>query len=212
MDCCQCEGYSSFFNDKMAARELHAYRKKGPTGATKVLLDALQEESVQDLTLLDIGGGVGVLQHELLKAGVGNVTGVDASSAYLATARGELERKGLQDQVSYIHGDFVDVAPEVPEADIVTLDRVICCYPHMTDLVSVSSAKARKFYGVVYPRDTWWTKMARPVINLYPWLLRNPFRMFIHASQLVDEVVRGKGLEPRFQSNDGIWQVAVYAR
>ncbi|MEE9161945.1 MAG: class I SAM-dependent methyltransferase [Candidatus Neomarinimicrobiota bacterium] len=212
MDCCQCEGYGKFFNSKIAARELRTYRKKGPTGTTKVLVDALQEETVQDLTLLDIGGGVGVLQHELLKAGVGSITGVDASAAYLAEAKGEMERRGLQDRVSYTHGDFVDVASEVPEADIVTLDRVICCYPHMNDLVSLSSAKARKFYGVVYPRDIWWMNMARPVINLYPWLLRNPFRMFIHATQLVDKAVRGNGFAPRFHSNNGGWQVAVYAR
>ena len=212
MDCCQCEGYSKFFNDKLADRELQTYRKKGPTGTTKVLLTALQDEGVQDLTLLDIGGGVGIVQHELLKAGIRQVTGVDASAAYLATARGEMERRGLQDQVSYTHGDFVDVASEVPEADIVTLDRVICCYPRMNDLVSLSSAKARKFYGVVYPRDTWWMKLARPVINLYPWLLRNPFRMFIHPTELVDEAVRSNGLVPRFHSNSGIMQVAVYAR
>ena len=35
--------------------------------------------------------------------------------------------------------------------DILTLDRVICCYPDMQKLVGLSAKRARKLYGLIYP-------------------------------------------------------------
>ncbi|MBI2966094.1 MAG: hypothetical protein HYY34_07815 [Chloroflexi bacterium] len=69
MNCCQCQGIEQVFNAKVAARELRAYRKKGPRKTTRLLIDALKAEGVDGLTLLDIGGSIGKIQHELLDAG-----------------------------------------------------------------------------------------------------------------------------------------------
>jgi magnesium-protoporphyrin O-methyltransferase len=140
---------------RRAQKELKRYQEKGPEGTTSMLLQALISEGVDGLALLDIGGGVGVLQHELLQAGVRGVTSVDASSAYLQAAKEEVERRGLTDRVQQHHGDFVQMAHRIPQAGIVTLDRVICCYHDMEGLVDRSAALASKLYGVVYPRDDW---------------------------------------------------------
>ena len=119
------------------------------------------------MNLLDIGGGVGAIEHELLESGVQSATDVDASKAYLRAAREEAQRRGLAERVSYQHGNFVDLAAQVPDADIVTLDRVICCYDDMEKLVDLSAARARRFYGLVYPRDTWLARLAVKIINLF---------------------------------------------
>ena len=68
MDCCQYRGMESQFDRGEAERKLRAYRRRGPVLSTRILLDALVAEGVAGLTLLDIGGGVGAIQHELLKA------------------------------------------------------------------------------------------------------------------------------------------------
>jgi len=81
MNCCQCQAIESRFNQKVAAEKLKQYRHKGPEKTTRLLLDALKAESVAGLTLLDIGGGIGAIQHELLKTGLSSATGVEASSA-----------------------------------------------------------------------------------------------------------------------------------
>ena len=95
MTCCpHCQGADRFFNQRIAAADLRDYRRHGPSGTTKRLLDALQAGGVAGLTLLDIGGGIGVIQHELRAAGVSAITGVDASRAYLALARQEAEKRG----------------------------------------------------------------------------------------------------------------------
>ena len=212
MNCSQCQGIESVFDRKTAAQKLTQYRRQGPDQTTRMLIDALKSEGVEDLTLLDIGGGVGAIQYELIKAGVRSATSVDASSAYLAVARDEAQRQGLAERVTHQHGDFVDLAGEVAPADIVTLDRVICCYHDMRRLVGLSSARARRFYGVVYPRDTWWTRLGIKLENAFCRVSRNPFRAFVHATTAVDGIIRGNGLQPRFQRQTFIWQVVVYAR
>jgi magnesium-protoporphyrin O-methyltransferase len=212
MNCCQCEGIETLFNHKVAARELKKYRRSGPIKTTRMLIDALKAEGVEGLALLDIGGGIGAIGHELLAAGASGATNVEASTAYIEASKEESERRGRGDRVNYQHGDFVDLAPEISPADIVTLDRVICCYPDMEALVGLSAQRAAKYYGVVYPRDNRWFNIARPVLNFFLWLSRNPFRMFVHATVAVDALVRRQGLQPRFQRNTIIWQVVVYGR
>ncbi len=212
MTCCQCQGLESLFNDKTAAKELKEYRRNGPQSTTRMLISALEAVGVRDLTLLDIGGGVGVIQHELLRAGVRQVTGVDGSAAYIDAARREAERQGTADRVSYHHADFVDLAAEIEPADIVTLDRAICCYPDMPALVGLSAKKAHKMYGVVFPRDTWWIKFGASVVNLGAWLLRKPYRFFIHPSSEVEAVLGQQGFSERFKRRTLLWQTSVYTR
>jgi magnesium-protoporphyrin O-methyltransferase len=212
MDCCQCRGIESQFDQAEAARKLREYRRSGPAKTTRVLLDALAAEGVGGMTLLDIGGGVGALQHELLKAGAAHVTDVDASGAYLAAARSEAERQGHAGRTTFRYGNFVDLADEIAPADIVTLDRVICCYHDMPALVGRSSAKAQRLYGLVFPRDAWWVRAGVRAENALLWLQRTPFRVFAHRGEDVDAVAREKGLERRFARNVGIWQIVVYAR
>ncbi len=212
MNCCQCQGIESLFDQKMAMRELKDYRKKGPSKTTRMLLDALKGAGVEGKTLLDIGGGVGAIQHILVKAGVKRVINVDASTAYLNVAKIEATRQSYVDQASYHHGNFVDLAAEVETSDVVTLDRVLCCYPDMEALVNLSAARAGQLYGLVYPRDIWWMKLVRPLFNTIFRVQGNPFRIFIHASDDVDEVVSRQGLKRCFYRQTFIWQIVVYER
>jgi Methyltransferase small domain len=79
--------FGDFYNARLAASDLKRYREKGPRPWTRALVESLKAEGVEGATLLDIGGGVGVISHELLAAGASSATCVDASAAYLASAR-----------------------------------------------------------------------------------------------------------------------------
>ncbi len=212
MNCCQCQGIETFFGNKAAAKDLRQYRKKGPDKTTRLLIKALEDEGVGRMTLLDIGGGIGAIQHELLAVGVSSATSVDASPAYIKAAKEETEGQGRIDLVSYHQGNFVDLATDIAPADVVTLDRVICCYDDMQALVGLSSAHANKLYGAVYPRDTWWTKIGFAIINFGLRVKGSPFRSFIHSTEAVDRILRNNVLEKRFYRKTAIWQVVVYAR
>ncbi len=128
MSCRQCQGVEVFFDRKEAGKKLKEYRLNGPARTTSMLVDALKAEGVEGLNLLDIGGRVGAIQYDLLRAGASRVTAVEASTAYLDVVRQEAEWLGYVRRISYHKGDFTDRAPEIAAADVVTLDRVICCY------------------------------------------------------------------------------------
>ena len=213
MTCCpHCQGADRLFNHRLAAADLRHYQRHGPAGTTRQLLEALTAAGVAGQTLLDIGGGIGVIQHELRAAGVTEITSVDASRAYLALARQEAERRGYAADARYVHGDFVAVADRVEAADIVTLDRVVCCYPHMEALMDHAAAKAGRYLGLVYPRDGWWLKLGAKILNLYPWLRGDAFRTFVHPTAAVEGVAAANGLRKTVHHDGPLWQVVVFAR
>ena len=209
---CQCEGIESVFDKDLAAAQLERVRRKGPLKTTRLLIEAIRARGVKDRTLLDIGGGVGVVHHELLLSGAAEATDVDASSAYVGSAESEARRRGLKDRVRYLHGNFLDLADTVAPADIVTLDRVICCFDDMQGLVTASAEKARLLYGIVYPRDAWWTRMGIGLMNFTRWIRGDQFRVFAHPSQAVESVLRSRGLARTYHRKAGLWQVAVFSR
>lgn len=213
MTCCpHCESADKFFNHRMAESELRDYQRHGATGNTKRLLDALKAAGVAGMTLLDIGGGVGVIQHELRAAGVTRITGVDASAAYLRVVREEAEKRGYASDARYFHGDFVALAGQLDAADIVTLDRVVCCYPDMEALVTAAAAKAKHFLALVYPRDKWWTRLGVAMLNVSQRLQSEPFRSYVHPTAAVENIIAANGLRKNAHHNGPLWQVAMFAR
>ncbi len=214
MDCCS-PGDSPFdrqFDAHHAAEKLRAYRDKGPARLTRALIEALAAGGIRGRTVLDIGGGVGAVHHELLRSGAAFAVDVDASRAYVSVAREEAERQGHADRVRYLAGDFVALADEIDAADLVALDRVICCYADMAALVSRSAALARHRYGVVYLRDTWVGRFGVMLENTWLRLSRSPFRTYVHATRDVDAIVVAHGLVKRLEQRTLIWQLALYER
>jgi magnesium-protoporphyrin O-methyltransferase len=210
MPCSQCQGIEREFGAREARAQLRRYRKRGAAGTTRQLIEVLVRMGVEGGTVLDIGGGVGAIQHGLLAAGASRARSVDASSAYDEIARAEAERRGLAQCIDWSLGDFVDLAEAVPPADIVTLDRVICCYHDMRSLVAASAKRARRLYGLVYPRDAWWLRPVFAMGNLFLRLRRSPFRIFLHRTTEVEAVIAAQGLRPAFHRIHGVWQVAVF--
>lgn len=196
----------------MARRDLQQYRNKGPSRTTRILLDALIREGIEGGSLLDIGGGVGAISNALLQAGAAEAVAVDASSAYLEAAKEEAARQGRSERIAFQQGDFVELAPRIAPAEVVTLDRVLCCYDDMEALVGASAERAEDLYGLVYPRDTWWNRLGVALVNIALRLWRGSFRVFVHSPQEVERVVISKGLERSFYRRTMVWQVVVYRR
>jgi magnesium-protoporphyrin O-methyltransferase len=212
MPCKHCVEIESVFDRVEAGRKLKEYHRQGPNKSTRLLLAALREAGVTGRTLLDIGGGIGAIQHELLKTGARSAVSVDASTAYLETARQEAQAQGLAGRVTYHHGDFVELAPEIAPADIVTLDRVICCYPNMPALVRLSAERAAQVYALVFPRDVGWVRFGVGVLNFIERLRGSAFRVFVHPTAAVEAILADSGLRRAYHRRTGLWQVALYTR
>jgi O-methyltransferase domain len=203
----------SFYNEKLATSELRKYREKGPSASTQALIDAMKAEGVEGATLLDIGGGIGAIQHELLAAGAAHATSVEASASYLEVAQEESLRRDLGDRVTYRHGDFVELADSIPPADIVTLDRVINVYPDWERLTELAAARAERLLGLVYPRDTLLVRLVIFAMNFVLRLRRQSVRASIRSVDAIERIIRANGLSLHFSRSVGpAWQVAVYRR
>tara|TARA_B100001750_G_C15388391_1_gene536150 strand:- start:52 stop:657 length:606 start_codon:yes stop_codon:yes gene_type:complete len=200
------------FDKKSAKRDLKRYLKKGPSTTTKILLNAVNKIGVQGMTFLDIGGGIGAIQYALIKWGALNGVSIEASSAYIDSIKEETGENNLTEKVVFKHGDFTTIASDLNSSDIVTLDKVICCYDDMNRLVDLSSKLARKIYAVVYPRDNWWTKLFLPIINFYPKIKGSSFRLFIHPTNKVEDIIINNGLKRIYNTTRLFWQVAVFIR
>jgi hypothetical protein len=213
MTCCShCEDAESLFSQRAARRDLRRYRKRGPHATTRHLLRMLEREDLRGRELLDIGGGIGALQHSLIQGGLSHAVQVDASTAYLQASQAEAARQGHRERVEYHHGDFVELSDELAEADVVTLDRVVCCYPDMPRLVGASAAKARLLYALSYPRDHGITRTGKAFGNVVFRLQGSSFRSYIHPPAAISAAIRQQGFELVSQARTLLWHVALYAR
>jgi len=204
--------YDDQFDAAAAEGELRDYRRHGPNAWTARLIEELCAGGVDGKTVLDIGAGVGVVHHALLEAGAATAVDVDASGPYIAVSRREAERRRVADRVTYHKGDAVAVVPTLPEADLVVLDRVVCCYGDMPGLVAAAASRTRGRLGIVVPRDRGWIRAWVGLENRWNALRRDPFRFHVHPVARVLDVARAAGLTERSASRGLFWQLLVLER
>ena len=212
MPCECCKITNEQFGKDTADADLKDYHRKGPEKHTQLILEAVRSLGLKDASLLDVGGGIGAIYHELMKDSVTRATHVDASSAYLSAAREETEKRGNADRVEFVHADFTDVAGTLAPADVVTLDRVVCCYPDYRSLLMAAARQSSRALVMAYPRDNW---LSRLVVRIGDWFLkisRNPFRVFVHPVAQMDELLRAEGMSRVRLSRLFVWEVALYQR
>ena len=212
MPCHCCEMENNTFGEDEAKANLKDYRRRGPAKQTQLILDAVRSLGIKNASLLDVGGGIGTIHHELLKDVAAEATHVDASSAYLKVATEEAKRIGHSEQVKFIHADFTDVANELPQVDVVTLDRVVCCYPNFRELLTSASSKSRKAIVLTYPRETWYFKVITAVANFFQSLKNDPFRVFIHPVAEMESLLNAQGLQRVSTRRLFVWEMSLYQR
>ena len=200
------------FNEKKAVHELKRYRTKGPGRTTRLLQEGIARTGALNGTLLDVGSGVGSLTFGLLERGITHAVAIDASSAYNGVARQEAERLRRADAVQFIHADFVSIAPELPAATLVTLDRVVCCYPSYEPLLNAALRHADQCFALSYPRDVWYVWLGVTLENGQRRLRKNSFRTFVHPVAKMEQKIRQAGFELSSRRETWMWSVDVYPR
>jgi hypothetical protein len=212
MSCCAQKGCTEFFTERVARRDAKRYRRKGLDGNARRIVDLLQTRGLAGRTVLEIGGGVGALQLELLKAGAGRVVSVEASPAY-EDAAGQLMREaGLDGRIDRHVVDFAAMPQGIPAADFVVLHRVVCCYPDFQALVTPAAARTRETLAMTFPRGAWWTRFGVGVANVVERLRRHSFRAFVHPSESIVAAAERRGLCRAAEHRGVIWHVVALDR
>ena len=210
-----CAGYcaaEAMFNRKRAERDLRRYRRAGANETTRLMLSELRRWPLEGRRLLDVGGGIGVISKELAGSGLASATMVEASPAYLEVARREVGSQYGSRPVQFILGDFAVIAGTLPDADVVTLDRVVCCYPDAEVLLQQAAGRARQLLAFTYPRDRWHVRALFVLINLWLRLTGKEFRGFVHAPDRMTAALEAAGLVRATRRETLVWMLDLYRR
>ena len=211
-DCCSPKGYRWIFSERSARSDAKRYRRKGLDSTSRRIVDFLKEQGVEGRTVLEVGGGIGAIQIELLKAGASRAVSVELTPTYEDVAADLLRENGLADRVERTVMDFAETAGRVSSADIVILNRVICCYPDMPRLTGAAADHARQLLVMSFPRRTWWLRMGLGMGNAILLLLRREFHIFLHPPTKIISTSRQHGLEQVLDEQGVMWTIAALKR
>ena len=193
MSCCShCAANASQSDPKRAEKDRARYQRKGPDPTTKLILEQLRPITRPGDTLLDVGGGIGVIGLELQTSGLREIVLVDAAPSSLSVAETLFANTGSSAQFRAVSGDFAELSAPLT-ADIVTLDRVVCCYVDYVALLTRAAASARRTLALSFPRERWFVRLRVAAENLGRRITGNAFRTFVHPPAAMTALLRDVG-------------------
>ena len=211
-DCCTPKGYRTIFSEKNAHSEAKRYRREGLDKLSRRIAELVKERGVEGRTILEVGGGIGAIEIDLLKAGASRAANVELTPTYEDAAAALLGEVGLGDRVERRVGDFVEAGADVEAADIVILNRVICCYPDMPRLAGAAAEHARVLLVLTFPNSRWSTRVGLTLVNLVFRLMRVQFRVFLHRPERILAEAERHGLRARSIHRGLVWQTTALDR
>lgn len=211
-ECCPHDDYQSVFSGRFARRQSRRYQRLGLTPEAQRIVEFATSQGIAGATVLEIGGGIGQLQLELLRRGASRVTNLEISRNYEAEAARLLDQAGLADRVTRRLLDIAQAADEVEPADVVVLHRVVCCYPDYAALLTAAAAHARKTLIYSHPAANAVNRMLSGAENVYRWVTRNDFRTFIHPPERMVGAAESDGLTVAYRHHARDWDVVGLSR
>jgi len=194
--CCNPRGCDRLFGARFARRVARRYRKRGLDRPARRIVDFVAARGVDGATVLEVGGGVGEIQLELLKRGAASTVNLELSPAYEREAETLLREAGFESRAQRRLHDIAVDPDAVEPADVVVLNRVVCCYPDYERLLDAAAEKARRIVVFSHPPGNAIARAFVAVENLGLRLARKEFRVFIHPPRAMLDVLRARGLQP----------------
>jgi 2-polyprenyl-3-methyl-5-hydroxy-6-metoxy-1,4-benzoquinol methylase len=211
-ECCTPKGYRQIFSERSARAQARSYRRNGLDGTSRRIVEVLKEQGVEGMTLLEVGGGIGAIQIELLKAGLARAVSVELTPTYEESAAALLREAGFEDRVERRVMDFVDAGAEIGAADIVVMNRVICCYPDLSRLAGAAAEHAKGLLDMSIPKERWWTRVLLWMANFGMAVTRRQFRTFLHPMEQIVAITQKHGLELSINKPGLFWQITAMRR
>jgi magnesium-protoporphyrin O-methyltransferase len=200
------------FGDRFARGLARRYRRRGLGRVEQRIVDFCADRGLDGATVLEIGGGVGELQLELLRRGAATATNLELVDSYDEEARALAASADMADRVHRRQLDVAVSPDEVAPADIVVLHRVVCCYPDYELLLSAAADHARRVLVFSHPSRNLLTRTMVGFENGWFRFTGNTFRTFAHPPQAMLDVARARGLDLTYRHTGGVWQVAGLER
>ena len=210
--CCNAAAYGRVFSERWARRDARRYRRRGLDRTARRMVAFLRGRGLGGRTVLDVGGGVGALAVELVRAGAERAANVELSPGYQEAARALARERGLGGRVELLLLDFAASPDAVPAADDVVMHRVVCCYPDVDALVGAAADHARRHLVLSFPRDSWWTRLGFRLADLGLRLHGCDFRAYVRPAERVLAPARSRGFRVALEHVGPIWRLAALER
>ncbi len=210
MTCCgnsDVNGLDRLFRGAPVRRERRAFERQGLNRRQQGFFEGLEPVGQ---TVLDLGCGVGALGLTALSRGAAGATFADVSRAYLNAARALAEASGVRERSSFLQGDALRL--ELPEADLVMLDRVVCCYPEGPALLRKAAGLSRSALLFSYPRPTPYLRLGQGLLNAGFRLFRHPYRFYLHDEGQLSQAAESSGHRLVAERRYGPWRLCVYRK
>ncbi|MET1043661.1 MAG: methyltransferase domain-containing protein [Microbacteriaceae bacterium] len=200
--------YAAVFDERFARRVARRYRRRGLARAERRIVDYAASAGLAGASVLEVGGGVGEIQLELLSRGAASAVNLELSPGYETEAARLITEAGVAKRVTRRVG--IDIAREpdaVEPADIVVLHRVVCCYPDVDRLLAAVAKHARRLVVFSYPPSTWFTRGFIRVSNFFIRHSGRTYQGHVHSPEHMVGILRANGFEPRGRQPGVVWCV-----
>ena len=210
--CCDPRGCDQVFDARTARRRADRYRRHGLDAAGRAVVELVTRGGVRGATVLEIGGGAGEVQLELLARGAASTTNLELSAGYEEAAAALIEEAGVRGRVDRRLVDIATDPDAVPPADVVVLHRVVCCYPDVERLLGAAARHARRLLVFSHPPRNAVTRSVLATENLVLRATGREYRAFAHPPAAMLAVLARHGLTPRSAHHGWVWQVVAVGR
>jgi predicted TPR repeat methyltransferase len=207
-----CADYDKLFDEKNARAKAREYARKGLTDDAQRIVDFVRARMSPGYSVLEVGGGVGAIQLELLRDGAARALNIELATQYEAVASELIRERRLGERMERRLGDFVREAAAIPAADVVVMQRVVCCYPDADALVGAAADHARRLLLLTFPVERWWIRVGLAAENAFFRLRGSTFRAFVHSTAAVVAVAQRHGMKIVEHRRGLIWQVLALER
>jgi magnesium-protoporphyrin O-methyltransferase len=212
VSCCARHGQEELFGERFARRAAKRYRRKGPDPMARALARRASARGLEHATVLEIGGGIGQVLLQLLAGGARAGEVVELVPAYEQEAAALAAEAGVGERASYRTADLVADPAARREADVVVLNKVVCCTPDGIELAGIAAGLARRTLVLSFPRGVWWVRAAFGGANLVFRVRRRRFRTFVHSPEELRAAIERHGLEPASTRDGPLFRIAAFER
>jgi hypothetical protein len=210
--CCRAGPCEQMFKPRLARRSLKRYRTKGLDELERRMVASAGEGGLDGMRVLEIGGGIGTLQTELLERGAERGEIVELVPAWEPYARELAREKGLEERTVFRVVDVIEDPDLVAVADVVLMNRVVCCSPDGVALTGRAARLTRRTLVLSFPRDAVWIRAGLRVVNAFLRLGRRSFRVFAHPRAALFAAAEAEGLSLAESGHGLAWEFVTLRR
>ena len=176
------------------------------------MVAAASSGGLEGVHVLEIGGGIGTLQAELLGAGAASGQIVELVAAWEPYARELARERGIAERTTFRVADILESPETVEDADVVLLNRVVCCSPDGIALAGRAARLTRRALVLSFPRDVFWVRAGLRLVNIGMRVMGRSFRAFVHPPPELVRSAVAAGLMLAQTGHGRIWAFAALRR